>query len=537
MSKRLTTTPVTIVWLGSSSTAGNNASSADARYVNKTMGFIRAAYPLPSGSHPTGVQTLSQAASSAPSGAGIFGVNAGVSGSRSGNQNGATPYITASTRSQIAALNPRVLVHMIGANDYGNGVPVATYKSNLQSEIAALDAAIGVQHVHVLIHTYPRFDSAALSARVAPWSDYLTALKEIAAAASNVAVIDNSDDWARQGVTGAAGQDPWDYIDTDEIHMNDQGHDFMADLLRTSLLGGALVAVSAATTPPAGTAPTITTSSLNAMTVGQAFSQTLAYTGDTATFTASGLPSGLAISSAGVISGTPTTAGSGNATFTATNSTGSNSKTLAYTVAAASGGGGTLTVLYSDSFDRANTTTVGTSATDAAYGGSAATWQQNAAAWQITSNQLAPTSTSGGQFLPVAQANYEIRALIGALPASTGTTLWTLDGRRSQVTTSGATQYRLYLRADGSGRVTNGSADVLTFAAGTFAAGQWVGLRMNGTTLSVVKATAANDPGVVVTTGTNSDITTASGFAGFSRVNTETTGRWEAVAITAIEGA
>jgi lysophospholipase L1-like esterase len=534
MSKRLTSSPVTIVWLGSSSTAGNNASAAENRYVNKTMAFIRAAYPLPSGSHPTGVQTLAQAVSSAPSGAGIFGVNAGISGSRSGNQNGATPYISSTTRNQIAALNPRVLVHMIGANDYGNGVPVATYKSNLQNEIAALDAAIGVQHVHVLIHTYPRFDSAALTNRVAPWADYLTALKEIAAAATNVVVTDNSDDWARQGVTGAAGADPWDYIDTDEIHMNDQGHDFMADILRTSFLGGALVAAGAATTPPTGTAPTITTTSLNSMTVGVDFSQTITYTGDTSTVTASGLPAGLSISSAGVISGKPTTAGTGNVTFTATNSTGNNSKTLAYTVSAAPVGG-SMNVLYSDSFDRANSTTVGSSATDRAFGGSAISWQENAAAWQITDNTLAPTGVTGGQFLAVGQADYEARGQIAVMPTASGTTLYTIDARRSTVTSSGATQYRLYLRSDGSAYLANGTTSIATAPAGTFAVGDWVGLRMKGTAISIVKATSATDVGTVITNITNTGVTNATGFAGFSRINSDTTGRWNAFAVLAVD--
>jgi hypothetical protein len=534
MSKRLTSSPVNIVWLGSSSTAGNNASAAENRFVNKVMNAIRGVYPLPSGSHPTGVLTLAQAVATAPSGAGIFGVNAGISGSRSGNQNGATPYISATTRNQIAALNPRVLVHMIGANDYGNGVPVATYKSNVQAEINALDAAIGVTHVHILIHTYPRFDSAALTNRIAPWADYLTALKEIQAATPNVAVVDNSGAWARQGVTGVADGDPWGYIDSDDIHMNDQGHDFMTNLINVAFLGGALLtgAATGGTTPPTGTAPTITTTSLNSMTVGQAFSQTITYTGDTATFAATDLPAGLTISSAGVITGTPTTASTGNTTITATNSTNSNTKVLAYTVAAAPVGGN-LTVLYSDSFDRANSTTVGTSATDKAFGGSDITWQENAAAWQIIDNNLAATANTGGQFLAVAQADYEARGQIAVMPTATGTTLYTIDGRRSTVASSGATQYRLYLRADGSAYLANGTTSIATAPAGTFTTGNWAGLRMKGTTISIVKATSATEPGTVVTTITNTGVTNATGFTGFSRINSDTTGRWAAFAVLA----
>ncbi len=68
---------------------------------------------------------------------------------------------------------------------------------------------------------------------------------------------------------------------------------------------------------------TITTSSLPAGTVGTAYTATtLAATGGTPPYTwsASGLPSGLSISSAGVISGTPTAAGSFSVTVQATDS-------------------------------------------------------------------------------------------------------------------------------------------------------------------------------------------------------------------------
>ena len=61
------------------------------------------------------------------------------------------------------------------------------------------------------------------------------------------------------------------------------------------------------------TPPSITTNSLPAWTVGVVYSQTLGATGGTAPYTwaitASALPAGLSLSSRGVISGTPTTAG------------------------------------------------------------------------------------------------------------------------------------------------------------------------------------------------------------------------------------
>jgi hypothetical protein len=67
----------------------------------------------------------------------------------------------------------------------------------------------------------------------------------------------------------------------------------------------------------------ITTTSLNAGTYNVAYSQTIAATGyPAASFSATGLPAGLSISTSGVISGTPTTRGTFTVNVTATNGVG-----------------------------------------------------------------------------------------------------------------------------------------------------------------------------------------------------------------------
>ncbi|HYS40662.1 MAG TPA: cellulose binding domain-containing protein, partial [Pseudonocardiaceae bacterium] len=70
--------------------------------------------------------------------------------------------------------------------------------------------------------------------------------------------------------------------------------------------------------------------------------------GQTMTFSATGLPPGLAISSAGLVSGTPTTAGTFNSTITATDGTGaSGAAAVTWTIAGSgTGGGGTCHVVY-----------------------------------------------------------------------------------------------------------------------------------------------------------------------------------------------
>jgi endo-1,4-beta-xylanase len=79
-------------------------------------------------------------------------------------------------------------------------------------------------------------------------------------------------------------------------------------------------------------------------TVGTATSAQVSATdsgGAALTYSATGLPAGLSISSSGLISGTPTTAGTSNVTVTAKDSTGaSGSTSFTWTISAPGGGGG-----------------------------------------------------------------------------------------------------------------------------------------------------------------------------------------------------
>jgi hypothetical protein len=80
-----------------------------------------------------------------------------------------------------------------------------------------------------------------------------------------------------------------------------------------------------------GTAPTITTTTLPNGTLGRAYSQILAATGDTPiTWSLENgvLPTGLNLLSNGTITGSPTTAGTSNFTVKAANATGSGTKAL-----------------------------------------------------------------------------------------------------------------------------------------------------------------------------------------------------------------
>lgn len=87
-------------------------------------------------------------------------------------------------------------------------------------------------------------------------------------------------------------------------------------------------------------APTITTGALGAMEVAVAFSELVEASGDTPitfTISAGALPAGLTLSTAGLVSGTPTTDGAYDFTVQATNAVGSDTEQFTGTVAAESG--------------------------------------------------------------------------------------------------------------------------------------------------------------------------------------------------------
>jgi hypothetical protein len=115
------------------------------------------------------------------------------------------------------------------------------------------------------------------------------------------------------------------------------------DIVRRGFVGSIPAIVMRGYTSLQSTAPTVTTTSLPGAGQNVAYTYTLEATGDvtiTWEVTVGALPTGITLSEAGVLSGTPTVVESQTFTVTATNASGSDDQELTLAVAAVSSGGG-----------------------------------------------------------------------------------------------------------------------------------------------------------------------------------------------------
>ncbi len=182
-----------------------------------------------------------------------------------------------------------------------------------------------------------------------------------------------------------------------------------------------------------GNTVTVTNPGTQTSTVGTAVSKQISATdsasGQTLTFSAAGLPAGLSISAAGLITGTPTTAGTSNVTVTATDTTGaSGSASFSWTVNAS--GANTVTVTNPGS----QSATVGTA----------------------VSKQIAATDSASGQTLTFSAvglpAGLSISAagLITGTPTTAGTSNVTVTATDT-TGASGSASFSWTVNASGSG--------------------------------------------------------------------------------------
>lgn len=130
-------------------------------------------------------------------------------------------YLTPAKAAEVALFSPAIIVHGIGANDWGFSRPAAAFGNYVKAVIADLDARITAPHVHLLLVGHERWDvnKATLPST---WEEYATELRNISdASPARVAFLDLREVFEPLGIPGP---DYLDYAMADLLHMNDAGH-------------------------------------------------------------------------------------------------------------------------------------------------------------------------------------------------------------------------------------------------------------------------------------------------------------------------
>lgn len=208
------TRAIRVVFLGSSTTAGSVATTVERRWVNR---FIRLAGESAGVAHAT--YASGSAAATVP---GLWGYNLGIAGRT------ASTYL-ADRLAEIGDLQPHVVIHMIGSNDYALNGPPVNYRNHLINAVNSINAAVAEPVVHAMVHSYQRVD---VTDRAYAWAEYALAMSS-AAAATGSTFLDINDEYVLRGVPGT---DPEGLLSGDMVHQTDAGHALMADLVFAGLI-------------------------------------------------------------------------------------------------------------------------------------------------------------------------------------------------------------------------------------------------------------------------------------------------------------
>ena len=280
----------------------------------------------------------------------------------------------------------------------------------------------------------------------------------------------------------------------------------------TDTTGASGSAAFTITVSPAANTVTVTNPGSQAMTVGAAASLQITATdsasGQTLTYSATGLPPGLSISSSGLISGTPTTAGTYSVTVTATDTTGAS-------------GSAAFTITVSPA---ANTVTVTNPGSQAMTVGAAASLQITA-----TDSASGQTLTYSATGLPPG-LSISSSGLISGTPTTAGTYSVTVtatdttgaSGSAAFTITVSPAANTVTVTNPGSQAMTVGAAASLQITATDSASGQTLTYSATGLPPGLSISSSGLISGTPTTAGTYSvtvtatDTTGASGSAAFT---------------------
>ena len=159
-----------------------------------------------------------------PFGDGVHVVNAGVGSTDSSD------YLTPATRAQINALNPCVIFHGIGSNDWIRGLSPSTVVSNLADQIAGLSSNRPL--LHVVVH---QFERPNMGSSAWQWQDYADALQAFCSADPDTRMFVNVAPQMKLAGVGRGLDNRYGLVSADNIHLTPVGGHVMGDLVADEL--------------------------------------------------------------------------------------------------------------------------------------------------------------------------------------------------------------------------------------------------------------------------------------------------------------
>lgn len=207
--------PCAVVFAGSSTTASMPG------YVVDVVRRVQESYRVPG---QTSVQKDSDALFVKHTQPGIHGYNVGQFGVTSAN------YLTDEECDRIAALDPALIVHMIGSNDFQSQMVPATYRANLEARLAYFDSVLTKPTQHLFVHAYERQDFTPATYQ---WGEYLDQLDAIAGVRADSATHDLTPAYTAIGFPDG---DPMGFLASDLIHQSPEGAKFMSGLVAPAIV-------------------------------------------------------------------------------------------------------------------------------------------------------------------------------------------------------------------------------------------------------------------------------------------------------------
>lgn len=136
----------------------------------------------------------------------------------------------ASHWAQMGRLDPSLVILMIGANDVMIGVPPDEYENNVERMVRYARGTNNPPPSVLLVHTYGRFDAVNPTY---PWAAYRDAQQRVAERMPDTDFVDIETHFPATQLADADA----DMMDTDNVHMTNRGHSWMAELIADHLRG------------------------------------------------------------------------------------------------------------------------------------------------------------------------------------------------------------------------------------------------------------------------------------------------------------